>query len=122
MARHRHNHAGGADVDGFAVVAPFHANTSAYNNAAIPLLARQPYGQTVPSVGVWDVIQDVVDGMPCRRGCRRGRRRRGHLARQTDDIDYLNGNIVRRGKALGINTPAKQGLWAMMKSIEAKAS
>jgi len=31
----------------------------AYN--AISLLARQPYRQSVPSVGIRDVIQDVVD-------------------------------------------------------------
>jgi len=43
------------------------------------------------------------------------RRRTGHTARQTDEIDYLNGHIVRRGKAFGIKTPAKQVLWGMMK-------
>ena len=38
------------------------------------------------------------------------------------DPDYLNGHIVRRGKALGSETPAKQVRWAMMKLIKAKAS
>ena len=36
------------------------------------------------------------------------------------EIDYLNGHVVRRGKALGIRTPANQVLWAMVKLIEAK--
>ena len=36
------------------------------------------------------------------------------------EIDYLNGHIVRRGKALGSRTPANQGLWAMVKVSEAK--
>ena len=36
------------------------------------------------------------------------------------EIDYLNGHIVRRGKALGIRTPVNQSLWAMVKLIEAK--
>ena len=35
-------------------------------------------------------------------------------------IDYLNGHVVRRGKALGLRTPANQVLWAMVKLIEAK--
>jgi len=34
------------------------------------------------------------------------------------EIDYLNGHVVRRGKALGINTPANQVLSAMVKLVE----
>jgi len=110
----------------------------AYN--AISAIARKQYGQIVPSVGVQDVMRDVVDE------CLAVARAEGIivpgdvdatvrsivetipqqysstaqdiLRGRPTEIDYLNGHVVRRGKALGINTPANQVLWAMVKLIE----
>jgi 2-dehydropantoate 2-reductase len=112
----------------------------AYN--AISALARKPYGQIVPSPGVRDVMRDIIDE------CLAVARAEGInvpgdvdaavwgivetipqqysstaqdiLRGKPTEIDYLNGHVVRRGKALGIRTPANQVLWAMVKLIETK--
>jgi len=34
------------------------------------------------------------------------------------EIDHLNGYIVRRGKSLGIDTPANQALYSIVKLLE----
>ena len=112
----------------------------AYN--AISAIAHKPYGQTVPSAGVQDVMRDVVDEclavataegihvpgdvdaavrsivetLPQQYSSTAQDISRG----KATEIDYLNGHVVRRGKALGIRTPANQVLWAMVKLIEAK--
>jgi 2-dehydropantoate 2-reductase len=111
----------------------------AYN--AISALARKPYGQIVPSPGVRDSMRDVmneclavamaegitvpgdvdaavwriVETIPQQYSSTAQDILRG----KPTEIDYLNGHIVRRGKALGIRTPANQVLWAMVKLIEA---
>ena len=112
----------------------------AYN--AISALARKPYGQIVPSLGVRDVMRDIVDeclavataeGIDVPGDVDAAVRRivetipdqysstaQDLLRGKPTEIDYLNGHIVRRGKALGIRTPANQVLWAMVKLIEAK--
>jgi 2-dehydropantoate 2-reductase len=113
----------------------------AYN--AISAIAHKPYGQMVPSIGVQDVMRDVVEeclavaaaeGIPIPGDVDAAVRSivetipQQHSSTGQDllygkatEIDYLNGHIVRRGKALGIRTPANQVLWAMVKLIEAKA-
>ena len=111
----------------------------AYN--AISALGRKPYGQMVPSPGVRDVMRDIVDeclavataegitvpgdvdaavwriveAIPQQYSSTAQDVMRG----KPTEIDYLNGHIVRRGKASGIRTPANQVLWAMVKLIEA---
>jgi len=112
----------------------------AYN--AISALARKPYGQIVPSLGVRDVMRDIVDeclavataeGIDVPGDVDAAVRRivetipeqysstaQDILRGKPTEIDYLNGHIMRRGKALGIRTPANQVLWAMVKLIEAK--
>ena len=112
----------------------------AYN--AISAIARKPYGETVPSVGVKDVMRDVVDeclAVAKAEGVNVPGDVDAAVQRIVDtipqqysstaqdimrgkptEIDYLNGHIVKRGKALGIKTPANQALWAMVKLIEAK--
>jgi 2-dehydropantoate 2-reductase len=112
----------------------------AYN--AISAIARRPYGETVPSVGVKDVMRDVVDeamAVAKAEGVNVPGDVDAAVQRIVDtipqqysstaqdvmrgkptEIDYLNGHIVKRGKALGIRTPANQALWAMVKLIEAK--
>jgi 2-dehydropantoate 2-reductase len=113
----------------------------AYN--AISAIAHKPYGQMVPSIGVQDVMRDlvqeclavatadginvpgdvdavvrsIVEAIPQQHSSTA----QDILHGKATEIDYLNGHIVRRGKALGIKTPANQVLWAMVKLIEAKA-
>jgi 2-dehydropantoate 2-reductase len=110
----------------------------AYN--AISALARKPYGQTVPSVGVRDVMRDIVDeclAVATAEGInvpddvdaavwrivetipqQYSSTAQDILRRKPTEIDYLNGHIVKRGKEFGIRTPANQVLWAMVKLIE----
>ena len=112
----------------------------AYN--AISAIARKPYGETVPSPGVKDVMRDVVDeslavakaeGVNVPGDVDAAVRRivetipqqysstaQDIMRGKPTEIDYLNGHIVRRGKAQGIKTPANQALWAMVKLIEAQ--
>jgi 2-dehydropantoate 2-reductase len=112
----------------------------AYN--AISAIAQRPYGENVNSVGIWDVMHDVVDecvavaradgvqlpadphqttrklveSMPAQYSSTAQ-----DLARhKPTEIDYLNGYVVRRGQALGIPTPANRVLWALVKLIESK--
>ena len=112
----------------------------AYN--AISALARKPYGQIVPSPGVREVMRDIIDeclAVATAEGInvpgdvdaavwrivetipqQYSSTAQDILRGKPTEIDYLNGHIVRRGKALGIRTPANQLLWAMVKLIEAK--
>lgn len=112
----------------------------AYN--AISAIAQKPYGETTAGVGVRDVMRDVVDEclavakaegvtvpgdvdaavdrivqtIPAQYSSTAQDIMRG----KPTEIDYLNGHVVRRGKALGIRTPANQALWALVKLIEKK--
>ncbi|HEY8050752.1 MAG TPA: 2-dehydropantoate 2-reductase [Ramlibacter sp.] len=112
----------------------------AYN--AISAIARKPYGETVPGAGVKDVMRDVVDecvavaraeGVNVPGDVDAAVRKivetipqqysstaQDIIRGKPTEIDFLNGHIVRRGKALGIRTPANQVLWSMVKLIEAK--
>ena len=112
----------------------------AYN--AISAIARKPYGETVPSPGVKDVMRDVVDeslavakaeGVNVPGDVDAAVRRivetipqqysstaQDIMRGKPTEIDYLNGHVVRRGQALGVKTPANQVLWAMVKLIEAR--
>jgi 2-dehydropantoate 2-reductase len=114
----------------------------AYN--AISAIARKPYGDTVPGEGIQDVMRDVVDeclavakaeGVNVPGDVDAAVRRivetipnqysstaQDIMRGKPTEIDYLNGHIVRRGKALGIRTPANQVLWALVKLLEAKAT
>ena len=112
----------------------------AYN--AVSAITQLPYGKTSVGAGIQDLMHDVVveclavakaervtvpgdvnatmrkivEAMPAQfsstaQDLARGRR---------TEIDYLNGLIVRRGKALGVATPANRVLWALVKLMEAK--
>jgi 2-dehydropantoate 2-reductase len=113
----------------------------AYN--AISAIAHQPYGRIVLSVGVQDVMRNVVDEcmavaaaegievpgdidaavrnivetMPQQYSSTAQDISRG----KPTEIDYLNGHVVNRGKAHGLSTPTNQVLWAMVKLIETNA-
>jgi 2-dehydropantoate 2-reductase len=113
----------------------------AYN--AISAIARKPYGETVPGVGIRDVMRDVIDeclavakaeGVNVPGDVDAAVRRiyetipqqyastaQDIMRGKPTEIDYLNGYVVQRGKALGIRTPANQALWALVKLIEPKA-
>jgi 2-dehydropantoate 2-reductase len=113
----------------------------AYN--AISAIAQRPYGQNVQGEGIQDVMRDVVDEcaavaraegvqlpgdvdaavrrivdtMPTQSSSTAQDLARG----KRTEIDYLNGLVVRRGKALGIATPANRVLWASVKLLEERA-
>lgn len=117
----------------------------AYN--AVSAITQLPYGQTVQGAGVAQVMRDVLaeciavaaaDGvhlpggrsgveasvqhiaqsMPTQRSSTAQDLARG----KPTEIDYLNGFIVQRGRALGVPTPANQVLWALVKLLESKAA
>jgi 2-dehydropantoate 2-reductase len=112
----------------------------AYN--AISAIARKPYGETVPSPGVRDVMRDVVDeclAVAAAEGVsvpgevdsavmkivdtiphQYSSTAQDIMRGKPTEIDYLNGYVVQRGKALGIKTPANQALWALVKLVEPK--
>jgi len=113
----------------------------AYN--AVSAIAQKPYGENVKSEGIADVMRDVVaeclavaraDGVAIPGDVEAAVRNIGQampaqysstaqdLARgKKTEVDYLNGFIVRRGRALGIPTPANQVLWALVRLMERKA-
>lgn len=114
----------------------------AYN--AVSAIAQMPYGKTVTGVGVQDLMRDVVaeclavalaggvqvagdvhaavanlaGSMPNQLSSTAQDLARG----KATEIDYLNGFIVQRGKALGVATPANGVLWALVKLLESKNS
>jgi len=115
---------------------------SAYN--AISAIARLPYGKTVGSPGIQDVMDDVVaecllvaraegvvvpgdvaasvrqiaETLPAQYSSTAQDLMRG----KPSEIDYLNGYVDRRGEALGIPTPVNRTLWALVKLLETKSS
>jgi 2-dehydropantoate 2-reductase len=110
----------------------------AYN--ALSAIARQPYGKLVQTAGVNEVIRDVVeeclavaaalsitipgdiwaavrqiaDTMPTQFSSTSQDLTRGKVT----EIDYLNGYIVRRGKDIGMPTPANRVLHTLVKLLE----
>jgi len=112
----------------------------AYN--PISAIARKTYGETTFSVGIQDVMRDVIDEclavakaegvtvpgdvdaavrsivekIPQQYASTAQDIMRG----KPTEIDYLNGYVVARGKALGVKTPANQALWALVKLVEPK--
>jgi 2-dehydropantoate 2-reductase len=109
---------------------------------AISAIARMPYGQMAPGAGIADVISDVIgeclavakaEGVSVPGDPEAAVRRiyetipqqyastaQDIMRGKPTEIDYLNGYVVQRGKALGIRTPANQVLWALVKLIEPK--
>jgi len=110
----------------------------AYN--ALSAIARQPYGKLVQAAGVNEVIRDVVEEclavaaalsitipgdiwatvrqiaetMPTQFSSTSQDLTRGKVT----EIDYLNGYIVRRGKDIGVPTPANRVLHTLVKLLE----
>lgn len=112
----------------------------AYN--AVSAIAQLPYGKTMASVGVQDVMRDVVaeclavaqaDGVQMAGDVHQAvAKLAGSMPSQSSstaqdlargkptEIDYLNGFIVQRGEALGVATPANRVLWALVKLLEGR--
>jgi len=112
----------------------------AYN--ALSAITQMPYGQLVKGQGVADVIRDVVgeclavakaegveipgdteaavrgiaETMPTQYSSTAQDLARG----KPSEIDHLNGYVVRRGKALGVATPANRVLLVLVKLLEGK--
>jgi 2-dehydropantoate 2-reductase len=113
----------------------------AYN--AVSAIAQLPYGKTVTSPGIRDVMDDVVaeclavakaegvvvqgdpaaavaklvEAMPTQYSSTAQDLKRG----KPTEIDYLNGYVDRRGEVLGIPTPVNRTLWALVKLLESKS-
>ena len=112
----------------------------AYN--AVSAITQLPYGKTVPGVGIKKVMHDLVaeclsvaaaEGVEIPGDMDDAVQKIAQtmqsqysstaqdLARgKRTEIDYLNGFIVRRGEALGIDTPANRVMWALVKLLESK--
>ena len=112
----------------------------AYN--AVSAITQLPYGKTVAGEGVQALMRDVVaecravanaDGVQVPGDVDAAIRKIADtmpnqfsstaqdLARaKRTEIDYLNGFVVRRGEALGVQTPANRVLWALVKLLECK--
>jgi 2-dehydropantoate 2-reductase len=114
----------------------------AYN--ALSAIAQLPYGRLVEGVGVLDAMHDIVtecvavahaDGVSLPPDVEQAVRRIAEtmpgqysstaqdMARgKRSEIDYLNGFVVRRGKATGVATPANRLLHTLVRLIEDKAA
>lgn len=109
----------------------------AYN--ALSAIAQKTYGKLVESDGIPELMQDVVDeclrvaaadGIRVPGDSHEAVRRIAHsMANQysstaqdvargkPNEIDYLNGYVVRRGRAHGIPTPINQTLLAVVRLV-----
>jgi 2-dehydropantoate 2-reductase len=113
----------------------------AYN--ALSAIAGRPYGQLVEAVEIKAVIKDVVQEclavaeklqqsmpadiwssveaiattMPGQYSSTAQDLMRG----KSSEIDYLNGYIVKKGRELGVATPANRVLYALVKLLESRA-
>ena len=112
----------------------------AYN--AVSAITQLRYGQTVPGVGIQDLMRDVVaeclavakaEGVQVPGDVDAAIRNIADTMRsqysstaqdlargKRTEIDHLNGLIVMRGTTLGVLTPANRVLWALVKLLESK--
>jgi len=110
---------------------------------AISAISQQPYGKMLANEAVVAVMREVVDEcLAVARGegievpadswktvLEIARTMPTQLSSTAQDIargrhseiDYLNGHIVRRGRELGVGTPANQALYALVKLIERRS-
>lgn len=110
----------------------------AYN--ALSAIAQQPYGQLVEVEGVTALMSQVVDeclavaaadqvtvpGDPQQAVRQIAHTMAGQYSSTAQDvargkpneIDFLNGYVLRRGRAHGIPTPVNQTLWTLVKLVE----
>jgi len=112
----------------------------AYN--ALSAITQLPYGKMIQGPGVREVMRDVVeetlavakasgvhlspgmlakvykiaDAMPTQYSSTAQDLARG----KPTEIDHLNGFVVRRGEALGLQSPANRALQAVVRLLESK--
>lgn len=113
----------------------------AYN--AMSAVTQQSYGQLVQGVGVWAVLDDLVnEGLAVARASgvevagdvheavrKIAQTMPGQLSSTAQDlkrgkpteIDHLNGFVVRRGEALGVPTPTNRVMHALVRLMQAPA-
>ncbi len=113
----------------------------AYN--AMSAVTQQSYGQLVQGVGVWAVLDDLVnEGLAVARASgvevagdvheavrKIAQTMPGQLSSTAQDlkrgkpteIDHLNGYLVRRGEALGVPTPTNRVMHALVRLMQAPA-
>ena len=113
----------------------------AYN--ALSAITQLPYGRLVDDPSIPAVMRDIVDeclavaraagvrieGDMHKTAERIAQTMPGQLSSTAQDlargkpteIDYLNGVVVRKGKALGVPTPVNRVLLALVKLLETKA-
>ncbi len=112
----------------------------AYN--AISAISQDDYGTVVKAPGINAVIRDVVEecmavadklgvvipgniwsaveGIPLTMPTQLSSTAQDLARGKPTEIDHLNGYIVRKGREVGVPTPANQVLWALVKLLEIK--
>jgi len=74
-------------------------------------------GVTVPG-DAWEAVQRIARTMPTQLSSTAQDLARG----KPSEIDHLNGLVMRKGRALGIATPANRLLHALVKLLESRAA
>ncbi|MFN7052871.1 MAG: ketopantoate reductase family protein, partial [Gemmobacter sp.] len=64
--------------------------------------------------GIWDQVLRIADAMPTQISSTAQDMQRGRAT----EIDFLNGEILRRGQALGLPTPLNAALTVLVKLAE----
>jgi 2-dehydropantoate 2-reductase len=72
-------------------------------------------GVTLPQAASTEAVTKIAASMPAQLSSTA----QDMARRKPSEIDHLNGYIVRRGRELGVATPANQALHAMVKLVEA---
>ena len=68
---------------------------------------------TIPG-DIWAAVRQIAETMPTQFSSTSQDLTRGKVT----EIDYLNGYIVRRGKDIGVPTPANRVLHTLLKLLE----
>ena len=110
----------------------------AYN--ALSAIAQLPYGRLVASEGIeavmhdvvreclavarasgvavpgdaWEAVRRIAETMPSQLSSTAQDLARG----KPSEIDHLNGHVVRKGEALGVEAPVNRVLWALVRLLE----
>ncbi len=111
---------------------------------ALSAITLRPYGEIVAQPGAWQMMRDAMDevvqvaaaegislpadlwgivqavaaGMPGQFSSTAQDIQRGRAS----EIDYLNGEILRRAEAQGIAVPVNRALWTLVRLIETRAA
>ena len=72
-------------------------------------------GVNLPLAASLEAMERIAVAMPAQRSSTA----QDMARRKPSEIDHLNGFVARRGRELGIPTPANQALHALVKLVEA---